>query len=37
MITISSPTILHALLLMMPEANKLSLEMEPVARDINAI
>ena len=35
MVTISLPTILHALLLMTSKSHKLSLEKEPVAHDIN--
>ena len=36
-VTISSPAILHTLLSVMPKANKLPLETEPVACDNNTI
>ena len=37
MVTISSPTVLRAFLLMMSKADKLPLEMKPVASDNSTI
>ena len=37
MVTISSPTVLHAFLLMMSNADKLPLKMKPVASDNSTI